>query len=427
MKYRIKPLSKSIVASVAIPGSKSYTNRALIMAVLTRGPVTLHNPLFSDDTEAMIECLQKLGIGIAVEPDSIVVSGNIFQLKDNGFQTIPLHARDSGTTIRFLLALICLIPGTKILKGNKRLQERPIYPLVLALRRLGAEISGTDFDQPPLTVTSHHLQPGTTSLSGTISSQFFSALLMVSPNIGETTITVDGPLISRPYIDMTIAMMKDWGVTVQWKPDEHFRIPAGQEYHMSDYLIEGDYSSAGYFAALAALTQSQITLENLNPLSAQADRAYLSILEQMGSHITHNKNSLTITGNGVVPLQLDMEACPDQVQTHAVLAAFAEGKTHITGVRSLRVKETERVQAIQTELSKMGIQTESTEDTLTIYGGNPQPAVIDTYNDHRMAMSFALAGTKLSGIEINDPEVVKKTFPTFWDRLAQVGVTIEQT
>lgn len=422
MKYRIKPLANSITATVEIPGSKSYTNRALLMAALTKGTVTLHNPLYSDDTEAMIECLKELGIPIVTEPDKIVVAGDIFELKDQG-RTIELFARDSGTTIRFLLALICLVPGIKSLTGSPRLQERPIRPLVHALRQLGASIES---DRAPLTVSTSQLHAGKTELSGTVSSQFLSALLMIAPVVEDLTITVPDQQISQPYINMTIGMMKDWGVLVDNQGYKEYHIPAGQAYGMSDYRIEGDFSSAGYFAALAALTKSTITLRNMNPHSAQGDRQFLAILEQMGSTITSGVNSIMIQGKGVRPVEVNMEACPDQAQTLAVLAAFADGVTRLTGVRSLRVKETERVKALETELAKMDIRTESTEDSLTIYGGKPKPAIIDTYNDHRMAMSFAIAGTALDGIEINDPHVVHKTFPTFWDRLAQTGVIIDQ-
>ena len=193
----------------------------------------------------------------------------------------------------------------------------------------------------------------------------------------------------------------------------------------SAYTIEGDYSAAAYFFAIAALTHSTITVQILNPRSVQGDRLFLDVLKEMGNTVIYGKNGVTLRGSGVKPLpKVDMLRMPDQAQTLAVLTAFAEGKTTLTGIRSLRVKETERVRALQTELKKMGIKTESTQDTLTIYGGNPKPAIIDTYNDHRMAMSFAVAGAKLSGIKINNPEVVNKTFPQFWDVLQRAGVSI---
>jgi 3-phosphoshikimate 1-carboxyvinyltransferase len=201
-----------------------------------------------------------------------------------------------------------------------------------------------------------------------------------------------------------------------------YTIPANQQYKKDYYTVEGDFSSAGYFLAIAALTSSTLTLENLNPASKQADRKLVDILQKMGSTIHAGDNSLTIAGNGVRALTLNAIDFPDQGQTLAVLAAFAEGTTTISGVQSLRVKETERVIATQQELAKMEIKTEATNDTLTIYGGNPKAATIDTYGDHRMAMAFAVAGTKLAGMEINDPEVVGKTFPEFWKKLENMGI-----
>ena len=187
-----------------------------------------------------------------------------------------------------------------------------------------------------------------------------------------------------------------------------------------EYVIEGDFSSAGYFFAIAALIQSTITVENLNPFSLQADRKFLDILEKMGNVITYGENEICVQGKQIIPLSVDMEDCPDQVMTLAVLAAFADGVTHISGVRSLRYKETERVLALKKELGKMGIKTEDTYDTLTVYGGSPHAAEIDTYNDHRMAMAFAVATMRLEGMSIRHPEVVNKTFPTFWEVLGSL-------
>jgi 3-phosphoshikimate 1-carboxyvinyltransferase len=211
--------------------------------------------------------------------------------------------------------------------------------------------------------------------------------------------------------------MREWGITVLPMEDGGYNIPTGQQYIKNQYVIEGDYSSAGYFFAIAALTQSTITLKNLNPNSAQADRQFLNILAKMGNKIKMSDHEITIMGKHIIPQTVDMTDCPDQVQTMAVLAAFAKGVTKISGVRTLRLKETERVQALKNELAKMGIKTEDTLDTLTIYGGEPHAALIETYGDHRMAMAFAVAGTKLSGMKIQNPEVVNKTFPTFWDKL----------
>ena len=421
----LQPLPKPTKAIVTIPGSKSYTNRALLLAALTKGEITIENPLLSDDTNAMRECLQALGITIQEGHDSFIVSGDITQIKNNEYH---LNARLSGTTIRFLLALCCVIPGTKILTGEEGLNKRPIGTLVDALRELGAHISYLEkAGFPPVKITSSKLTNHIVNMRGDISSQYFSALLMIAPLMNGLTITVAGEQISKPYIDMTIDSMKTFGVHPENDTYRTYTIADGQRYSATAYRVEGDFSSAGYFMAIAALTKSTITLKNLNPFSAQADRKMLDVVSQMGTRVSDLNNSITVQGNGVIPLTLDMIGFPDQAQTVAVLAAFADGVSVLKGIQSLRIKETERVVAIQQELAKMGILTEATNDTLTIYGGNPKPAQISTYGDHRMAMSFAIAGSKLAGMSIENPEVVNKTFPDFWKRLKLIGIEINSS
>lgn len=417
--FEITPLEKPVNATVEIPGSKSYTNRALVMAALTKGPVTLSNALTCEDTHAMIACLRALGLRIQTSPDQIIVCDDISMVQNRSYE---LFANDSGTTLRFLSALLCLTPGIKVIRGSARLNERPINDLVEALRLLGAKIDCLEKEgQPPLKITSSSLSlGGEVKLDASISSQFLSALLMIAPFLGGLKIYLRGELISKPYIGMTIDAMHQWGVTVLPMEDGGYYIPSGQRYQKSAYRIEGDFSSAGYFFAIAVLTRSKMTLTNLDPSSLQADRKFLDLLAKMGNEVILSDQGITVLGNGILPLSIDMEDCPDQVQTMAVLAAFAKGVTTISGVRSLRVKETERVQALKKELAKMGIKTEDTYDTLTIYGGAPQPASIDTYGDHRMAMAFAVAGTKLAGMKIRNPEVVNKTFPTFWEKLSSL-------
>ncbi len=418
----LTPQASPVEATVDIPGSKSYTNRALLIASLTPGVVEIVRPLISDDTEAMLSCLGALGIQSSRTYSGIRISNDISATKAGA---IDLDARISGTTIRFILALSCVLPGTKTVHGEAPLNKRPIKDLVDALRQLGAEIEYTGQEGfPPLRVSSSKLRPGTVRMSGSISSQYLSALLMVAPLIGEVIIEVEGEQISKPYIDMTIETMRECGVSVVNDSYKRYVIPAGHQYSVREFFIEGDVSSAGYFAAIAAITKSTITLAHMNPKSLQADMGFLKILEQMGNEIVYEERAITVVGKGVKAMEVDMEHCPDQAQTLAVLAAFAPGKTVISGVRSLRVKETERVKALEQELAKMGIKTESTNDVLTIYGGSPQAATIDTYGDHRMAMSFAVAGAVLPGMRINNPEVVGKTFPDFWDKLQSIGIAI---
>lgn len=414
--FEIKALKEPVIAAFSIPGSKSYTNRAFVMAALTQGPVVLANPLYSEDTEAMIECLRTLGLRIETTSDQAIVYDDLTIIKDKSYE---LFAKDSGTTIRFLLALICLASGTKVIRGNPRLNERPIKDLADVLGALGARIESLEVEgQPPFKIYSSSLRLGSkVTLDASMSSQFLSAMLMISPHLQGLTITLQGKPVSKPYIDMTIGMMREWGVEVLQPEEGVYHIPEGQQYQKKRYVVEGDFSSAGYFFAIAALTQSCITLKNLNPFTAQADMKFLKILEKMGNKIELGNDEITLKGRGILPQSLDMEDCPDQVQTMAVLAAFAKGITKISGVRSLRLKETERIQALKNELGKMGVKTEDTPDSLTIYGGNPRAAMIESYGDHRMAMAFAVAGKKLPGMQICHPEVVNKTFPSFWDKL----------
>jgi 3-phosphoshikimate 1-carboxyvinyltransferase len=411
----ITTLTSPVKATLTIPGSKSYTNRALVMAVLTKGPVTLWYPLYSEDTKAMIACLRTLGIRIDIFSDRLIVLDDISCIQEDSYE---LFAHESGTTARFLLALLCLVPGVKTLKGSTRLNERPIHDLVEALRTLGADLDYVETEgQLPISIRSSFLlSHQEVLLDASISSQFLSSLLMIAPYLNGLTIHLKDHPISISYAEMTIEMMREWGVQVI-RTDNNFFIAPRQHYRKKEYLIEGDFSSAGYFFAIAALTQSTITLRNLSPQSVQADRHFLAILEDMGHHVEANTDGITLTGQKILPLSLNMEMCPDQVQTMAVLAAFAKGPTTIFGVRSLRVKETERVEALKIELAKMGIRTEDTHDSLTIYGGTPHCATIDTYGDHRMAMAFAVAGTKLPGMKIRQPHVVNKTYPSFWETL----------
>ncbi|HEX8965817.1 MAG TPA: 3-phosphoshikimate 1-carboxyvinyltransferase [Patescibacteria group bacterium] len=417
----ISPPLKPIKATVTIPGSKSFTNRALILSALSKDTVVIKNPLFSDDTVALLSCLEKLGVKIKQEKGQITVIGNVFENKQ---KEVILDADLSGTTMRFLLAVCCIIPGIKTITGKQRLIERPIKDLADALKDLDAKIN---FEKnqgfPPIKITSSKLTKNFVTISGKTSSQFVSALLMIAPIIG-LTIKIDGELISKPYVAMTIQTLEQFGVDVENKNFQEFIIKR-QPISAKEFIVEGDFSSGAYFAAIAAITKSEITLKNLREDSLQADKEFLSILEQMRSKIIFKKNEVTVIGNGVKPIIVNMQNCPDQIQTLAVMAAFTSGTTTITGASSLKVKETDRLQALHNELLKMNIENTITADSITIVGGNPKPATIDTYNDHRMAMSFSVAATKLPGIIINNPDVVNKTFPDFFKQLAKIGVKVE--
>ena len=423
-QVKLIPLNQPVSATIEIPGSKSYTNRALFMAALTKNSVAIKNPLFSDDTKAMINCLNKLGIKTIVKQNEIVVVGSWKDVQERKYE---LDANLSANVIRFLLPLLCIVPGEKILQGKEGLNKRPIGELVNGLKQLGASIQYLEKEGfPPLKITSSILQTKSVSLKGDISSQYFSALFMIAPILGELTIKVEGKQISKPYIDMTIASMKQFGITVENKNYQTYYIASGQKYNCETYTVEGDFSSAGYFFAIAALTKSTFTLNNLNPDSLQADKKLLPVLEKMGNEITFQKDSITFVGNEIKPVSIDMIDFPDQAQTLAVLVAFAQGASKLSGLESLHVKETDRLKATEKELNKMKIKTQSTYDTVTIEGGKPVAAEIETYGDQRMAMAFAVAGAKISDVLINDPDVVNKTFPQFWKKLEEIGIEVKE-
>lgn len=417
---KLNPVNGPIKAAINIPGSKSYTNRALIIAAMTEGKVEIVNPLLSDDTYALLNCLKDLGIEINYTPDKIIVNGSYKDITD---QKYYLNANLSGTTIRFLLPFLCVVPGEKVLEGNEGLNKRPIKILADALIQAGAEIKYMNkAGYPPLLIKYKTLNKSEIALDSSVSSQYISALLMCAPLCGFKKITTTNTSISKPYIDMTIDIMRNFGVVTENNNYHEFIIKNNQKYVGIKYVVEGDYSSAGYFLAIAALTKSNFVLKNLNPNSAQADSRLIKIMEYMGSNMKYGKNKIEIKGRGVKAIEWDMIDFPDQAQTVAVLCAFAKGTSVLKGVQSLRIKETERVKAVENELAKMNIETHSTDDTLEIKGGMPVRAEIDTYSDHRMAMSFAVAGAEIEGITINDPDVVNKTFPDFWDKLNELGI-----
>jgi 3-phosphoshikimate 1-carboxyvinyltransferase len=415
--------SQNPIINVAVPGSKSYTIRALLLAAMTAGPVTLLNPLVSDDTLAMLDCLDTLGIAARHEADRIEVTGSIADVRDGAY---TLNANLSAATLRFLLALATVLPGVQTLQGHDGLNKRPVRDLVDSLRALGATITYLDRDgYPPVAVSSSVLNAHVARVSGETSSQYLSALMMLAPAVDGLRLDVTGELISRPYLTMTMDIMKAFGVTVDTPHDDTFIVSAGQQYTASSYTIEGDASAACYPVAAAALTGTSVRLHNLPAESLQADMRFLDILVGMGNRIERTTNGLVFTGGEIHPLTVDMRDCPDQAQTLAVILAFAQGKSRLEGLRSLRVKETDRLSATARELTKMGIRVEEEAEALVIHGGNPQPATIETYGDHRMAMAFAVAGTRLANLRILDSAVVNKTYPTFWQVCPDWGIGVQ--
>lgn len=410
-------------AAVRPPGSKSLTNRALVCAALADGDSTLTGALDCDDTRVMIESLERLGI--AVRHDS--ASATIDVTGCGG--AIPasqadLYVANSGTTVRFLTAMLTVgNAGRYRLDGLPRMRERPIGDLIDALQQLGAEVSAVPATGcPPVLVASHGLPGGRAVVAGDVSSQFLSALLMAAPYAGsDVELAIRGPLVSRPYVDMTLAVMSAFGVHATAADANRFTIAAPQHYQGRRYAIEPDASAASYFFAAAAITGGQVTVEGLSRDSLQGDVTFCDCLEQMGCETQFNRDSITVLGRPLHGIDVHMNAISDTVQTLAVAALFAQGPTTIRGVAHIRHKETDRIHALAVELRKLGAEVTEREDGLSIVPRALHGAAIDTYDDHRMAMSLALAGLAIPGVVIRHPECTAKTYPRFFDDLKKLG------
>ncbi|MGD9636958.1 MAG: 3-phosphoshikimate 1-carboxyvinyltransferase, partial [Pirellulales bacterium] len=403
------------------PGSKSITNRALVCAALAAGRSTLRGALDSEDTRVMIAALRELGINVTLrdEGHTLVVDGSGGLIPAGAAE---LFCANSGTTIRFLAALVTLGQGTFRLDGVARMRERPIEDLLAALRQLGADAESESHDGcPPVVVHANGLPGGTATVRGDISSQFLSGLLMAATAaLAPVTLKIDGTLVSQPYVHMTLAVMQAFGVRVETDTQlSKFQIAAPLPYKPRDYDIEPDASAASYFWALAAITGGTVTVDGLSAESLQGDVAFVDCLATMGCVIERGADFITVTGRPLHGVDVDMNAISDTVQTLAVVALFADGPTTIRNVGHIRHKETDRIGAVATELRKLGAVVEEREDGLVISPGKLRSATIDTYHDHRMAMSFALAGLRQRGVRVNDPGCTAKTYPNFFDDLAR--------
>ncbi len=411
-----------VTASLKVPGSKSITQRALITAFLAKGTSLLMDPLDSEDISLLSDSLMKLGAQIHADGNQLSVRGTGGSIVDGGLSdSVPmqLYMGNNGTGIRFLASIAGLGRGWYRLYGTERMAERPIQPLLDALKQWGAEaLSERNSGCPPVLIQARGLKGGHCLLKAKKSSQYLSSLLLAGPYCAEQAqIELEG-LVSRPYVDLTIAVMKAFGIEPEEK-DNTFTVPKGS-YRNIEYQVEGDASSASYFFAAAAITGGEVTIENLPSDSLQGDSAFVDLLAKMGCDIVKTATSTTVKGpaDGVLKaIETDMSKWPDMVPTLAVVAAFATGTTEIKNVAHLRIKETDRLKAVATELSKMGGSVRELPDGLVIEGGHQlRPTIINTYDDHRIAMCFAVAGLRVPGLVIQDPACVAKSFPDFWDR-----------
>jgi 3-phosphoshikimate 1-carboxyvinyltransferase len=421
----IIPTRKKSFGKAKVPGSKSYTNRNLLLAGLSNGKCILSNALESDDTKAMINALKLLGIKIIKKNTSLEIYGTEGKFKQ---PNKPIFVENAGTAIRFLTAALSFQKIECVITGNNRMQQRPIQDLIDALKKLGVSISTKKNNGcPPIKLDGSGIETYQTMVNGDISSQYLSALLMAAPCAEKPiTITVKGKLTSLPYIRMTLQSMKYFGVDVQH--DKNFRSfsISPQKYRKKNCIIESDASSATYPLALAAIHGGQMTLENLGNTSLQADLQFVEVLKKFGCKIQINSSQIKVLGpKKLKPLgTIDLNELPDAAMTVAAVAAFAKGTSKLTNIGNLRVKECDRLNALATELKKIGVTVIEGKNDLTIHGEpeNLHGAIIETYDDHRMAMCFGIIGSKVQNIKITNPECVSKTYPNFWKDLSRLGI-----
>ena len=408
--------------TVRIPGSKSYTHRLLIAAALADGRSTLTNGLDSEDTRLTRNALSRMGVRIEESRDGrgLAISG----IGGPPFQGVapdrPIHLGNSGTSMRLLTAVAALMPGETVLTGTDRMRRRPVGDLLDGLSQIGVSARSVNGDGcPPVAVTPPVAGPkgGRVALDCGVSSQFLSALLLIAPYTADgVEIEVTRGPVSRPYIDLTVEVMDRLGVSIVRNGYTRFSVSGGRTYRPGDYHVEPDASNASYFWASAAVTGGTVTVAGLGPDSRQGDLKIVDLLADMGCRVERERTGIRVTGpDRLSAIRADMGDIPDMVPTLAVTAAFAEGTTVISNVAHLRAKESDRLAAMADGLTRMGIEARAGADSLIIQGGRPHGARIETYDDHRIAMSFAVAGLAAPGVVILDEICVAKSFPTFWE------------
>lgn len=415
---------RGVGGEVRLPGSKSISNRALLLAALARGETRLRNLLRSDDTDRMLTALAALGTTVEVDGEEarvIGAGGPLGQHSSPKDGTVRLDLGLAGTALRPLLAVLTLGRGRFELDGTARMRERPVAHLVDGLRQLGAEIRYLGEDGfPPVAVIGTGLAGGRVAMRGDVSSQFPTALLMAAAlAAAPVTVEITGTLVSRPYLAITTHMMAAFGAAVTQPRDAVYSVQPGGYRSPGDYRIEGDASAASYFLAAGAIRGSGVTVRGIGADSVQGDVAFADVLEAMGAQVRREADSITVHPGPLRGVDLDLNHIPDAAMTLAVLALFAEGPTRIRNVANWRVKETDRLAAMATELRKLGAGVDEGPDSLTVTPPTAlRGASIDTYGDHRMAMCFALLALSDAPVVINEPACVRKTFPEFFDTFA---------
>ena len=423
----LEPIAK-INGEVNMPGSKSLSNRALLLAALAEGTTEITNLLDSDDVQRMLEALSSLGVSYELSDGGTrCVMQGLGRPLGTG-ETLELFLGNAGTAMRSLTGALALGKGEFTLTGIERMEERPIDALVDALRFMGCDITCLKNEgYPPLLIKANGLKGGKVQVDGTISSQFLTALLMSAPYAENAMeIEIVGNLVSKPYIDITTSIMAQFGVEVENDNYQRFVVKAGQKYQSpGKFMVEGDASSASYFLAAGAIKGGRIKVTGIGKKSIQGDVAFAKVLEDMGAKVEWYDEHIIVDGSDLIAVDQDMNHIPDAAMTIATVALFAKGTTAIRNIYNWRVKETDRLFAMATELRKVGAEIVEGEDFIEITPpAKMQRATIDTYDDHRIAMCFSLVALDSDcGVTINDPGCTAKTFPDFFERLASVSET----
>ena len=416
----IRPI-RHLKAVVSVPGSKSYTQRALVAAALAAGTSRLHNALVSEDTSYLMDALGDLGASIRVEGNDLIVTGTGGRIANPKKE---LFVGNNGTALRFLTALASLGTGSTVVTGESRLCDRPVLPLIEALQSLGVAVHTRDGKgYPPVRIEASGLRGGQVGFRDVDSSQYISALLLSAPYAqGDVSVRLEGHTVSQPYIGMTAEVMKAFGAIVTSEGDYLYHVPGKQCYQGREYAVDGDASGASYFFLAAALCRGSVTVMNVNPKSCQGDLGLLDFLEELGCAVRRGNSWIEVTGRELPEgeYHFDMGDMPDMAPTMAVLSAFRPGRTVIGNCAHLRIKESDRIASLVTELNRIGVRAKETADGLVIDGGRPRGVQIETYNDHRIAMSFAVAGLAAPGMKIANEHCVNKSFPGFWDALERL-------
>jgi 3-phosphoshikimate 1-carboxyvinyltransferase len=423
MRQSIHAVNAPIHANVRIPGSKSITNRALLLAALAEGVSEISDILLCNDTRALVNALRSLGVTLELDEKNlrckVIGCSSYFPVKE-----ASVWCADAGTVTRFLLAACAAMPGIFYFDGSERMRERPIALLLRTLSGQGARTQPDDAVKMPLTlIGAERLRGGEIEVNGSETSQFISALLMAAP-LAKFPITLKiNDATTSPYVEMTCEMMADFGVLVRQLHQARFSVPLPQTYQARDYIVEPDISTASYFFAAAAVTAGEVTIQPVNrEHSKQGDIKFLNVLEKMGCDISESINGLKVIAPEILQgVSVNMRNFSDTFMTLAALAPFANSPTTITNIGHTRLQESNRISAMCEGLQKTGIEVEEGPDWLKIFPGTPKAAVINSHNDHRIAMAFSIIGLRVAGIEIEGAECVAKTCPEFfslWEKLS---------